>query len=891
MVKHSKYSNVASISENDWNDFWVNQAGSFMAAAGLSSDDTVYFPGTDYEITGYNVAVALGKFIAGVKADGVWTKLTAFYPLLGVNYTSAKFNIINPLDTDAAYRLEEGVACTYSGLGVTFNGTTNYLKTKIIPSVVATNKNFAGGAYVMTTPETGNKGLFGCASADWADRFYIAPARFEVILTIVLGGMNNILSMTPPVDNVIQLDQFYCEDNVLRIDINGRQYLQKILSDTDAMPDNEIYLGCFNAGGSPDWFNAYTLGGWYFGTNLTSFDNSNIAKRTNQLLIDLKRVPYSPISKTITFDNTGNEALLNYIAEIDITAAEFSFENMCSGNHMNFIDSGSNLPCYIAKYDKINNKIKAFVKIDIPADTIKNITLNTGVDSKMSRNFLELMSRKSALSITKELYNMDSVHDSMGVGADITLVGSSIIDSQFGKVLDCNGIDSYATISRDFPSLDTYDMCTISFNFCFKHDKTVMYSHDPPEGYVNHCIFSKYVDSTHYIKIQLNLTKKIIISTYGGVYEIPQIGFAKFEAHSVVIRINKAYLTMQIDNVIGFTVVTTAIAGGQPFTLGAYNDGSISDYADVYIWDLEFIEGYYTPGKMFARNNGVPQKGINEIAKWEYVSDVPDTEPDGIVRQEPNIITVGSELHLYSTDKEVAIPGMSRRISINDGITWSAPVRLVIDGLTVNSQRPFVFQDSGKIYIIYQKNGLYISESIDGINFTNSQQWMVPPEGFTTLENSCVYYDSDLSKWYGVVEGWDGTGWGAFVISGDTLLSMSKLYTIESIIERKKSGPHIFKINGVWQMWTQSNREIFRHKNEDITTDTWVAVYDKPIFELTDKWGQEQQADISICEKDGVCYAAVNNSGDITGTTGNTSILKYDGTIEQLVSDLTKEIT
>jgi hypothetical protein len=599
------------------------------------------------------------------------------------------------------------------------------------------------------------------------------------------------------------------------------------------------------------------------------------------------------ITKTITFTNTGNKALTGYMAEINLTATEFAFINKLSGNYIKYLDGSSELAYHVVKYDKTNSLIKVFVNVSIAANSTKAITMQSGVISNLGKRFSQLMTRKSVIDITKALYKMDSEHDSMGVGADLGLVNSTLVNSpQFGNVLKCNGVNACGTIVRDWDCLSTYDMCTLSFNF------TLPYNHRSGSG--NKMLFSKWVDASHYVFIQLLTNGKLRISANGSA-DTTEVFWQKFEPHSVTIRTNKHIVLVRVDNIQFVRSTPLSGTGGAPFTFGAYNEGTPSQFCEAYFWDIEFTQGQYFIGKEFSRNKCIPEKEDVEYRKWQRICDIPDTEPDNVLRQEPNIITVGTELHLYCTDHEVAVPGVSRRISTNNGVTWSQAETLVITGLATNTARPFVFQDGGKIYIIYQRSSkLYISESTDGINFTNPQVYLDVQAGYTTIENSFVIWDADANKYYGMHDGLKGGLWKTFITSGDTLTGMSKLYDLESyystidasggVITRLDGGGFLRKLNGVWEMWCHSY-DVFRLRNADITTDTWVRVYDNPMFVLNSKWAQEQAADFSMCEKDGICYAAVNNSGDSYGTTGNTSIFKYDGTMEQLVSDLSIAIT
>jgi hypothetical protein len=600
------------------------------------------------------------------------------------------------------------------------------------------------------------------------------------------------------------------------------------------------------------------------------------------------------ITKTITFNNIGNEAIVGHIAEINLTSVEFNFSKLLSGNYMHFIDNGVNLTYYVAKFDKVNSKIKVFVEVDLPADAIKTITYQSGVISDDDWSGFQLMNRRESLPITKSLYKMDYIQDSMGVGENLTLVNSLLKESpRFGNVLDCNGVNGYATIAREFDHLSTYDLCTISFSFALKYNHTV--------GSGVHTLFSKYVSGSNYLRIQLlNNGKLSVIANTTGVSA--DVFWQKFEPHSITIRINKAKVVVTVDNIQYVWAGFSTVAGGQPFTFGSFNNGSISEYTNAYFWDVEFTQGQYFIGDQFAREKWITKKPTREYNKWELVTEVPNTDPDNIVRQEPNIITVGSELHLYSTDRSVTTPGISRRISTDNGVTWSSPAVLTIVDMVGNTQRPFVFEDEGKIYIIYQRNlKLYISESVDGLIFNNPQIFLEVPADYTSIENSCVIWDEDDGKYYGMIDGAKSGLWKTFIISGDTLLTMTRLYNIDSFyssydssggpIVRLDGGGFLRKLNGIWNMWGHSYN-IFRCKNNTIANDTWSLAYpNNAIFVRSSKWAQEQCADFSMCEKGGVCYAAVNNSGDNYNTTGNTSIYKYNGTMEQLVSDLSISVS
>jgi hypothetical protein len=101
---------------------------------------------------------AVNTLVVTLKSDGLWTKMKAIYPFVGGSASSHKFNLINPLDTDAAFRLTfDGSGWTHDANGATANGTTSYANMYFNASATGTNPqsmgySFAMGAYLTNTP-------------------------------------------------------------------------------------------------------------------------------------------------------------------------------------------------------------------------------------------------------------------------------------------------------------------------------------------------------------------------------------------------------------------------------------------------------------------------------------------------------------------------------------------------------------------------------------------------------------------------------------------------------------------------------------------------------------------------------------------------------------------
>jgi hypothetical protein len=77
---------------------------------------------------------AINTLVLDLKAYALWAKFIAIYPYVGGTATTHKFNLINPLDDNAAFRITWNGGVTHNANGITGNGTNGYGETYIKPS-------------------------------------------------------------------------------------------------------------------------------------------------------------------------------------------------------------------------------------------------------------------------------------------------------------------------------------------------------------------------------------------------------------------------------------------------------------------------------------------------------------------------------------------------------------------------------------------------------------------------------------------------------------------------------------------------------------------------------------------------------------------------------------
>lgn len=111
-----------------------NQALSRQVGVPIVSDADAQAFLNSAEITDITQANAINTLVTDLKAQGLWTKMKAIYPFVGGTASTHKWNLKDPRDLDAAYRLVFNGGWTHSSTGATPNGTNGYADTKLVPS-------------------------------------------------------------------------------------------------------------------------------------------------------------------------------------------------------------------------------------------------------------------------------------------------------------------------------------------------------------------------------------------------------------------------------------------------------------------------------------------------------------------------------------------------------------------------------------------------------------------------------------------------------------------------------------------------------------------------------------------------------------------------------------
>lgn len=101
-------------------------------------------------ITDSTISGATNTLVTTMKSDGIWTKMKAIYPMVGGTASNHKWNLKDPRDLDAAFRLQFFGGWTHSANGALPNGTNGYANTFLSPSTNLTANNTHVSYYSRT---------------------------------------------------------------------------------------------------------------------------------------------------------------------------------------------------------------------------------------------------------------------------------------------------------------------------------------------------------------------------------------------------------------------------------------------------------------------------------------------------------------------------------------------------------------------------------------------------------------------------------------------------------------------------------------------------------------------------------------------------------------------
>lgn len=118
-------------------------------------------------ITDATQKTAINDLVVGLKDDSLWSKFYVAYPWVGGTAASHKWNLVNPVDANGAYRATFAGTITHNANGITPGGaSTDYVDTHLNGSTILSNANSHWSFYSRTNVDDLFSDYGQSASAD-----------------------------------------------------------------------------------------------------------------------------------------------------------------------------------------------------------------------------------------------------------------------------------------------------------------------------------------------------------------------------------------------------------------------------------------------------------------------------------------------------------------------------------------------------------------------------------------------------------------------------------------------------------------------------------------------------------------------------------------------------
>ena len=194
-------------------------------------------------ITDPTITSAIDTLVVQLKADGIWTKSKAIYPFVGGTATTHKYNLKDPQDTDAAFRLVFNGGWTHSANGVQGNGVNGYADTFLTPSTALSLNSSHLSYYSRTNVNTAQIEIGVNTSNNYN------------VLEIRTSGTTYFLINQNGLTTVSDSDSrgFYLGNRQASNDIDGWRQGVKVINGTTVstiLPTHKIFIGAYNNGGA-----------------------------------------------------------------------------------------------------------------------------------------------------------------------------------------------------------------------------------------------------------------------------------------------------------------------------------------------------------------------------------------------------------------------------------------------------------------------------------------------------------------------------------------------------------------------------------------------------------------------------------------------------------------
>ena len=251
--------------------------GIIATSRGVSDADAQAFI-TAASITDNTQKNAVNQLVLDLKTANLWSKMNAIYPFVGGTASSHRFNLKAPTTNTSDFYLTPVGGITHGSGGVTYNGTTGYYNTNLVPNTSLTLNNTHFSIYINTNVVSYSADMIdiGVENSSASNRIYIEPCSQGNNLYMINTANGANFTSTSDTNSL----GLYINNRINSSTVNGFKNNTKIIANTSknssALTTLPIYLGAFNSNGIANYFSIRRMAFATIGLSLSDSEASSL---------------------------------------------------------------------------------------------------------------------------------------------------------------------------------------------------------------------------------------------------------------------------------------------------------------------------------------------------------------------------------------------------------------------------------------------------------------------------------------------------------------------------------------------------------------------------------------------------------------------------------------
>jgi hypothetical protein len=228
------------------------------------------------EITGSTQRGAIVDLVKDLKSNGLWSKMKAIYPFVGGTATTHRFNLKDPRDVNAAFRLTFSGGWTHSSNGIDPNGSNAYADTFLVPSTQLTYTDSHGSVYIREDVSGAIRQIEYGSYVGSPNRLFGIYSRYLNNTDADIGDFNTSRITVSNTDSRGYYIVRRNSNSNLRLYKNGTTAGTNTNNDTSGLPTNSIYLSAVVVTGTIQQYSPRQIAFATFGQAITDTDATNL---------------------------------------------------------------------------------------------------------------------------------------------------------------------------------------------------------------------------------------------------------------------------------------------------------------------------------------------------------------------------------------------------------------------------------------------------------------------------------------------------------------------------------------------------------------------------------------------------------------------------------------